>query len=592
MTAPLPIDTPVSRILAKLQRVKKNGAGFMARCPAHDDGTASLSLKEGKDRRVLMHCHAGCEVVAIVAALGMGMSDLYPPDTKPNGRPTASATSAPPTRPVLTKSYDYTDENGTLLFQSCRFVESTGKKTFRQRRPNPEKAGEWIYSLGEQEPVLYRLPEVLAAIHDGKRVFVVEGEKDADNLSELGYTATTNPMGAGKWREAFSTYFENADVVILPDNDEPGRSHAEQVAASLVTKRATVKVVALPNLPEKGDVSDWLDAGHDLDALETLIVKTPRWTGDAMQAAHRTRWRLDELFENDNIMRPPPAIVPRLAWAGRSTLLAAREKAGKSTLTGYITACVSNGDPFLGVSCHKGPVLIVGLEEFIGDTARRLRHFGAEPTNVHLVDRFAGDPALRPTELRDHIESVAPLLVIVDSLATWSNGMGVSDHNDASAMTGVLQPLTDMVHQLGAALIIIHHTTKGDGKARGSTAITAGVDMVCTFTIPQAEADPTLRRVESVGRLPVPRVYDIRFNGDTYTLSDSLEAPLDERIIAIVTDRPTCTANDVAAAIGSRRETTLSTIAQMLADGRLKHRGSGRGMKLVAPGHPLSELPL
>ena len=452
MTAPLPIDTPVARILAKLQRVKKNGAGFMARCPAHDDGTASLSLKEGSDRRVLMHCHAGCAVPIIVAALGLTMNDLYLPDT--HGRPTTSPTSvsAPPTRPVLIKSYDYTDENGTLLFQSCRFVESTGKKTFRQRRPDGK--GNWIPSLGEQEPVLYRLPEVLAAIHDGKRVFIVEGEKDADNLAELGYTATTNPMGAGKWREAFSAYFENADVVILPDNDEPGRSHAEQVAASLVAKKATVKVVGLPNLPEKGDVSDWLDAGGDLDTLEKLIGQTPRWTGDAMQAAHRTRWRLDELFENDNIMRPPPAIVPRLAWASRSTLLAAREKAGKSTLTGYLTACVSNGSSFLGEPCAKGGVLLIGLEEFIGDAARRLRHFGADATNVHIVDRFAGDPLMRPQELRDHIESVDPILVIIDSLTAYSHGQ-IQDDNNATQMAKVVQPLTDVVHQLGVALIIV-----------------------------------------------------------------------------------------------------------------------------------------
>lgn len=589
MAAPRLTETPAERLLARLKRVKSAGARkWMAQCPVHDDQTQSLSVAEGRDGRVLLNCHAGCETTAIVGTIGLRMADLYPADSVPP----AKAAKAPPTTRTQTmvKSYDYTDADGTLVFQACRFVDTaTGKKTFKQRRP--DGTGGWTWSLGDVAPVLYRLPEVIAAVEDGKRVFVVEGEKDADALSELGYVATTCPMGAGKWRESFSAHLTNADVVILPDNDTPGKSHGEQVAASLVSAGATVKVVNLPGLPEKGDVSDWLDKGGDLDELETLIGQTPRWTGDAMQQAHRTRWRLDELWENDAIMRPPPPIVPRFAWASRSTLLAAREKAGKSTLTGFLTAAVSNGTRFLDGQCAQGDVLVIGLEEFIGDTARRLREFRADPKHVYLVDRFAGEPAMRGAEFRDHVESVAPLLVIIDSLTAFGLGI-VSDDNNASQMQSVVQPLTDVVHSLGCALIIIHHTTKATGKSRGSTAITAGVDLVVEIDIPREDTDPTLRRVRSVGRVPVPRLYEIRFDGNDYSLTDGVEAPLDERIIVAVQNRPGISAHEVAEAVNARRNEVLTRIGHMLADGRLRNDGKNSHYKLVVPGNPLNPMGL
>jgi putative DNA primase/helicase len=578
-------ERPVDRVLHRLKGVRRVSGGWMAKCPVHDDKTQSLSVAAGRDERVLLNCHAKCATTAIVTALGLSMTDLFPPGM---AREREAAKPAPATtRTVqLIKSYDYVDASGTLLFQACRFVDkATGKKTFRQRRPN--SVGGWDWSLGDVEPVLYRLPAVLTAVESGRPVFVVEGEKDADALTELGYTATTNPMGAGKWRESMSAVLANADVVILPDNDEPGRAHAQQVAASLTAQGATVKVVELPNLEDKQDVSDWLDRGNDLDALEQIIGATPRWTPDAGTAQHKTRWRLDELWENDLVMRPPPPIVPRLAWSGRSTLLAAREKAGKSTLTSYLTACVSHGRPFLGEPCARGDVLIVGLEEFIGDTARRLRHFGANPKNVHLVDRFAGEVEMRPGELRDHVEAVAPALVILDSLTAYSSGQ-VKDANNASQMVNVVQPLTDVVHQLGCALIIIHHAAKGTGEPRDSTAITAAVDMVCVFDVPQPDTDPTLRRVRSVGRVPVPRVYDIRFNGNDYELATSAEAPIDERIVALVADRPLVSANDVVDALNARRPEVLNRITALCASGRIRNVSRDRGYKLVVPGHPLA----
>ena len=93
--------------------------------------------------------------------------------------------------------------------------------------------GEWIWRLGDVLRVIYRLPEIIAAGAAGKTVYIVEGEKDADNLARRGLAATPCPGGAKKWRPEYSGFLRGADVVVIGDNDEPGRKHVEQVAFSL-----------------------------------------------------------------------------------------------------------------------------------------------------------------------------------------------------------------------------------------------------------------------------------------------------------------------------------------------------------------------
>jgi hypothetical protein len=172
-----------------------------------------------------------------------------------------------PDDPRIECAYDYVDESGALLFQSVRLKDP---KDFKQRRPVPWGDG-WCWNLQGVRRVLYRLPQLRAA-PAWRRVFVVEGEKDADNLATLGLVATTSPLGAGRWRPEYSEFLRGRTVVILPDNDGPGRKHAEDVSASLAGKAAAVRVVELPGLPPKGDVSDWLAAGGTKKRLLGLCV--------------------------------------------------------------------------------------------------------------------------------------------------------------------------------------------------------------------------------------------------------------------------------------------------------------------------------
>jgi putative DNA primase/helicase len=226
-----------------------------ARCPAHDDRQASLSVTHGTDR-VLVHCHAGCEYQQIMEALGLLVGDGFDRDPSQTQE----------TRHQVC-AYDYADEQGELLFQAVRF----DPKDFRQRRPDGN--GGWIWNLKGVRLVPYRLPSVLSAAQAADPIYIVEGEKDVDAVGRAGGVATCNPMGAGNWRHGYAAYFKGAaKVVVVADRDEPGRRHARSVAESLRGVGLTVEV----REPAVGkDVADHLGAGRTLDQLIEVQLDQP-----------------------------------------------------------------------------------------------------------------------------------------------------------------------------------------------------------------------------------------------------------------------------------------------------------------------------
>jgi len=167
--------------------------------------------------------------------------------------------------------YDYPDEDGSLLYQTVRFEP----KDFRQRRLNGH--GGWEWNLQGVRLVPYRLPELIA--EHGRLALVCAGEKDTDRAHDLGFTATTNPLGEGKWRDEYAEYFEGRPTAVIAHNDPPGRKHAEGVARSLYGKATSIKVLELPDVPEDGgDLVDWTNAGGDAEDLRQLIDETPEWS--------------------------------------------------------------------------------------------------------------------------------------------------------------------------------------------------------------------------------------------------------------------------------------------------------------------------
>jgi len=227
---------------------QKNGQGYKALCPLHDDTNPSLSINEGKDGRILICCHAGCLSHGVLEVVGLSMRDLMPGAKR------------------IVAKYDYFDEGGELLYQAVRYEP----KDFRQRKP--KAGGGWVWSTKGVCRVLYRLPELLKA--DTKLpVYIVEGEKDVDRLREIGLLATCNVGGAGKWREDYNEHLAGRTVVISPDNDPAGWDHARNVARQLHGVAKSIKILELPDLAEKGDVIDWLDAGGTKKKLLSQIKK-------------------------------------------------------------------------------------------------------------------------------------------------------------------------------------------------------------------------------------------------------------------------------------------------------------------------------
>ena len=257
-------------ILTRLQGVKRAGNGWQALCPAHEDKEPSLHISQDDDR-LLIYCHAGCRAEQVVQSLGLRMSDLFL-------QPLAPARSA---QKQIVATYDYTDSDGKLLFQVVRYAP----KDFRQRRP--DGAGGWLYNMQGIAPMLFHLPRLVDAVARGACLFLVEGEKDVLTLEGLGLTASTAPMGAGKWRSSYTESLRGAQVIILPDNDAPGQTHANTVATALAGVAARVAIVQLSGLPAKGDVSDWIAQGYTREELEKLAASAPEWQPGATVAASR-----------------------------------------------------------------------------------------------------------------------------------------------------------------------------------------------------------------------------------------------------------------------------------------------------------------
>lgn len=271
--------------LSLLKGVKSTGNNqYMALCPAHDDKNQSLSVKLA-DGKILLKCFAGCVSENVLQALGLEIKDLFLNGSKPKSE-----------HREIGAIYDYVDIEGALLFQVVR----TKPKGFYQRRLDGK--GGYINNLKGITPVLYHLDDISRAIKNDDLICIVEGEKDCDNLWNIGLVATTNPMGAGKWRDSYSDILKESDVVISPDNDSSGYEHTSQVAKSLYGKAKRIRILELPR--EFKDISDWLKAGHTRGDFDNLILQAKDYApGVTVGLRQDTKEILD-------------VALPEIAWQG------------------------------------------------------------------------------------------------------------------------------------------------------------------------------------------------------------------------------------------------------------------------------------
>jgi putative DNA primase/helicase len=299
--------TPLDLVVSKLRSAGCDPAptgpdDYESRCPAHRGKRKNLSLRAGDDGRVLLYCHhcndnggPSCSTEAIVAALGLGMEDLFPvgsavrtegmvregmvrggmvrvgmvreadPTGGEGGRPAKRSYSTPEEalaaiarkiepRPVKTQSWVYYDQSGQVVMVVGRFDAADGAKTYRP--VHRQREGSW--AIGDPLGLLplYRLPELAPA----SRITIVEGEKCADAAGAIGCVATTSAHGAEAPQKTDWTPLAGKDLAIVPDNDAPGEGYATSLLRIFnhLDPRPTVRIIRLPGLAEGEDIADWL----------------------------------------------------------------------------------------------------------------------------------------------------------------------------------------------------------------------------------------------------------------------------------------------------------------------------------------------
>jgi 5S rRNA maturation endonuclease (ribonuclease M5) len=459
----------------------------VVRCPFHQDKKPSLSIDLSKG---VWNCFTGCgkgglidfeqkfngglsrtdALAAIHETLGLEFTGSLDQDTEPEA------------------IYPYTDEHGKLLFQKMRFP---GKR-FSQRKIGEN--GEWVYNLGKVRKPLYNLQALITA----NQVIVTEGEKDADNVNRLALSsldesrfsrimATTNFDGAGHWDPLYSRYFAGKDVAIFPDFDDPGRHHAATVAASVYDYAASVKVVELPGLPPKGDISDYLEA-HGANDLIEEIQKAPLWVPkkselivSASEFLRKASLEIEWLVEG-------------LVQKGANGFIVSDPKGSKSWLAVDMALALCLAQPWLGFQVNeKTKVALITREDNPALTKWRLRRLleGRNATEAMVDDRlyvnskdqspqFKLDVPEQLAEMMSALKALKPDFVILDVL----NILHSADENDNTEMRKVLDHANLISTEVKCSICVLHHFNK-DAKngrltqrIRGAGALAGWVEWV------------------------------------------------------------------------------------------------------------------
>jgi putative DNA primase/helicase len=441
--------------LSRLDGVKRLPSGFSARCPAHDDHVASLSINAGREGGIVAMCHAGCNIEHIVDAVDLAMSDLAG-------------------EPHITAEYPYFTEDGQLLYTVERW---TNPKTFRCRPGLPAPA----------QRVLYRTDALAWARERAATVYITEGEKDANRLAGLGLVSTTNVGGAGAWLPHYGEAVYGCPVIVIADNDDPGHAHARAVAAS-VAEHATSVITLAPRYGK--DVSELLDLGWTLDALDPLPEAG----------------RLGLIQARNVLTRPVLWVWQGYVPAGKVTMIEGDPGDGKSILTTDLAARWSSGMPMpdgqrTGRSIN---VIMVSAEDDPQDTiVPRLTVAGADLERVYLVTR--GTDLSRPFTLSKDLPALAEQamalqvgVITFDPLMALL-GDDVDAHSDHSVRRA-LWPLHQLAIDTGVAVVVVRHLNKGTGKAvyRGGGSIGIGGAARAVYNVGRDPENPSRRVLSSV----------------------------------------------------------------------------------------------
>lgn len=436
----------------------------MALCPCHADRKQSLKVSVGDKGGIVLHCHAGCDTGDILRAAGLTVQDVMPE------------------REAAPKSgFDFHNVVATYNYRNGTRKLRDRNKNFLWQHEGPD--GVLLSGRGNAAHVLYQ-----AGPAQGK-VYLVEGEKDADNVGKLGLYAVSSEHGAGKktkWYPEYNEELSGKDVVMLPDNDDVGHDYMDAVAIEISTIAKSVKVLDLTrivqDLPEKGDVSDViqrLGPEATLSKLAEIEAATEPWvpfTASSMAPTPYAATPASDFGEDQTSFTWYPYLP-----VGDYTVLMAPGGTGKTYFICAVAAAMSRGEALPGDIPPKGPqkVLIISAEDRGELLKKRLRACNADLSKVLILDCMASE-GLNFTEgystFKATIQAHSPALVVIDP---WHGFVGGdADLNKVNVVRPIFQKLANVAKACECSLVLVSHVNKRAQGENINNAATGSTDFI------------------------------------------------------------------------------------------------------------------
>lgn len=462
------------------QQPKKSGKGYIALCPGHDDRNPSLSIQEDKDQKILIHCHAGCDPQTICAGLGISLSDLFKEKSKSRSK-------------QVKTEYVFVDEGGKPVYKKTRLEPGKDGKKKDFFISSLSSKGVWKNEISKtSKRFLYRLDEVKAGIEKGEKIFLVEGEKDAERLRQGNLNATTTLEGAGaEIRPEYVEQLKGGEIVLLFDEDAAGHVRRDRLCLALFENVKSLKVISLPGLDYREDhgldVSDWLSRGHTIQELAQLVEATAPINKTEIEKIRLKQesnlFSMEEIvvitlddFLKRNIPPREMILSPILPSQGL-VMIYAKTGVGKTFVALMIAYAVALGDKVFSWQAPKPrKVLYIDGEMPAATMQDRLRLIAKgmgrnleDPSNFRIITQDLqpnGIPDLATKEGQEIIESVLgdAELLILDNLSCLVRRV---QENESDSWLPIQEWLLKL-RRKGISVLFIHHAGKS-GIQRGTS---------------------------------------------------------------------------------------------------------------------------
>lgn len=451
----------IDELLTHFGGVKKlSGSGhYSALCPCHNDHKPSLDIKAG-DKGIVMSCPVcGADGKTVMQTLGLDVRELFYEQRQ-------SRQEKPPS-----VEYPYSDDLKKTRFYIWNARKQQFDKSFCWYH---KENGAWVKGKGSEQPPLYKQNNIQWAIEHNKTLYIAEGEKDVETLTQkLRLSAVCSPHGAGKgrlenkWRSEYNKLFKGADVAILADNDEAGKALANYIAAQLLPVAKSVKLPDLAfeweDLKPKGDITDIYEAQKpqpDKTIAETVRMK--------LEALTMTTAALTAEKQPSKYIRLSDIESTETKWLwypyiplGKITLMNADPGTGKTFFALYLAAQVSTGRPFYGESAYREPAVAVyqTAEDGISDTIKpRLVPMHPNFENIYVYNEEQESLSLSSEHVEEIMKELHPKLLIFDPLQAYL-GADVDMHR-ANEVRPVLGRIGHLAEKYGCAVVFIMHNSK------------------------------------------------------------------------------------------------------------------------------------